>query len=132
MWMGLPDTLETLVSKYDVDDAYYIDTLNQRLAQASAVYTLPITKTNKIDAANVKLCNAEQSKQLHTAFAKARSIKADWEVEIIRKANEISSIAHAKVNIFVIKRDRERERTRVLNSIISAFLVDEGCQGWHV
>ncbi|KAK4518732.1 Rab GTPase ypt31 [Mucor velutinosus] len=97
MWMGLPDSLETLVSKYDVDDVYYIDTLNQRLAQASTVYTLPITKTNKIDTASIKLCNAEQSKQLHTAFAKARSIKADWEVEIIRKANEISSIAHTKL-----------------------------------
>lgn len=100
MWMGLPDTLETLVNKYDVDDALYVDKLDQRLAEASIVYTLPITKTNKIDASNIKLCNAEQSKQLHTAFAKARSIKADWEVEIIRKANEISSIAHAKVKQF--------------------------------
>lgn len=96
MWMGLPDTLETLVAKYDVDEAIYADKLNDILTSASIVYTLPITKTDKVQTA--KLCNAQQSKTLHTAFAEARAIKAKWEVDIIREANRISSYAHNKVN----------------------------------
>lgn len=95
MWMGLPDTLEVLVQKYDVDEAIYADKLNDILASASIVYTLPITKTDKVQAAN--LCNPQQSKTLHTAFAESRAIKAQWEVDIIREANRISSYAHNKV-----------------------------------
>jgi Xaa-Pro dipeptidase len=94
--MGLPDSLDTLMAKYDIDEAIYADQLNARLASASIVYTLPIVNTSKVGA-GVKLCSAEQSKQLHTAFADARAIKSEWEVEIIRKANKISSDAHVKV-----------------------------------
>jgi Xaa-Pro dipeptidase len=96
MWMGLPDSLDTLMAKYDIDEAIYVDQLNARLASASIVYTLPIANTSKVGT-GVKLCSADQSKQLHTAFADARAIKSDWEVEIIRQANKISSDAHVKV-----------------------------------
>jgi Xaa-Pro dipeptidase len=98
MWMGLPDSLETLASKYDVDEAVYVDKLNDILSTASIVYTLPITKNGAVDTSKVKLCNAQQSKKLHTAFAESRAIKAQWEVDIIREANRISSYAHNKVS----------------------------------
>ncbi|KAI9471819.1 MAG: peptidase M24, structural domain-containing protein [Benjaminiella poitrasii] len=96
MWMGMPDSLETLMAKYDVDEAVYVDQLDQQLLSASTVYTLPITKTDKFQA-NIKLCTAEESKKLHNAFAEARAVKSEWEIEIIRKANEISSNAHEKL-----------------------------------
>lgn len=95
----MPDSLETLTAKYDVDEAIYVDRLSEILASASAVYTLPIMKTDKLDS-NVKLCNADQSKKLHTAFAESRAYKADWEVDTIREANRISSYAHNKVDPF--------------------------------
>ncbi|GAA5815658.1 hypothetical protein MFLAVUS_009171 [Mucor flavus] len=98
MWMGMPDSLETLAAKYDVDEAIYVDKLSEILASASAVYTLPIMKTDKI-ASNVKLCGADQSKNLHTAFAESRAYKADWEVDTIREANRISSYAHNKLMV---------------------------------
>ncbi|KAI7901048.1 peptidase M24, structural domain-containing protein, partial [Cokeromyces recurvatus] len=96
MWMGMPDSLEELKAKYDVDEVVYVDQLAQHLLSASIVYTLPITKTDKLDS-EIKLCSSEESKKLHTAFAEARAIKSDWEIEIIRKANEISSNAHVKL-----------------------------------
>ena len=105
MWMGMPDSLETLVAKYDVDEAIYEDKLEGILSSASLVYTLPINKNTKVDASKVKLCQAEQSKQLHTAFADARAYKAQWEIDIIREANRISSYAHNKVCFFSIEGD---------------------------
>lgn len=101
MWMGLPDSLETLVSAYDVDEAIYADKLDDILSAASIVYTLPITKTDKVDTSKVKLCSADESHKLHVAFAEARIVKAQWEVDIIREANRISSYAHNKVNYTV-------------------------------
>lgn len=95
MWMGLPDSLETLVAKYDVDEAVYVDTLEATLAAAPIVYTLPIFTGA---SSTIAFSNDVQSKALHTAFAEARAFKADWEVEIIRKANKISSDAHVKVS----------------------------------
>ncbi|OBZ86136.1 putative Xaa-Pro aminopeptidase pepP [Choanephora cucurbitarum] len=94
MWMGLPDSLETLMEKYDIDEAIYVDQLNDRLASASIVYTLPIF-THQTD--KIHWCSSEQSKALHTAFAESRAIKADWEVALIREANRISSEAHVEL-----------------------------------
>lgn len=100
MWMGLPDTLDQLKEKYDIDEAIYFDKLNDTLSSAPVVYTLPITKTDALDKSKVKLCDQNESKLLYSAFAEARAIKADWEIEIIRKANQISSDAHMKVIVY--------------------------------
>lgn len=95
MWMGLPDSLEVLQAKYDVDQVIYADKLSSLIDSASKVYTLPITKADAIAAD--KVANATEQKKLQNAFIDARLIKADWEVEIMRKANKISSDAHVKV-----------------------------------
>lgn len=97
MWMGLPDDLDTLVQKYDVDEALYVDRLPSVLSQASVVYTLPITPTHTLDP-SVRWCSEQDKKALYTAFAEARAIKSDWEVDTIRKANRISSEAHVQVS----------------------------------
>lgn len=102
MWMGMPDSLETLIAKYDVDEVVYADKLENILSAASIVYTLPINKKENVDASKVKLCDAQESKKLHTAFADSRAIKAQWEVDIIREANRISSYAHNKVCKYII------------------------------
>lgn len=114
MWMGLPDSLETLQSKYDVDEVVYVTELKDRLASSSIVYTLPITQ---LELKNT--CSAEQSKKLHQAFAEARAIKAEWEVELIRKANTISSNAHAMVKKYIYK----KKSSFLLSNLY--YLVDE-------
>ncbi|KAG0163688.1 hypothetical protein DFQ28_011363 [Apophysomyces sp. BC1034] len=97
MWMGMPDSLETLATKYDVDEVIYLNELNDALSKASVVYTLPIVSTKKLDLTRVKLANEVQNKPLYTAFCDARAIKADWEIELIRHSNKISSDAHIKL-----------------------------------
>ncbi|CAO3587339.1 unnamed protein product [Absidia cylindrospora] len=98
MWMGLPDSLEVLQAKYNVDQVIYADQLNTLIAAASKVYTLPITKNAAIEQSSEnKLADTAEQQTLETAFIDARLIKADWEVEIMRKANKISSDAHVKL-----------------------------------
>lgn len=95
MWLGLPDSLETLQEKYDVDQVIYANELDDLLKSASKVYTLPITKTT---ISGVSYANDQERNALNVAFQEARIIKSEWEIEIMRKANKISSDAHIKVN----------------------------------
>ncbi|KAI8372777.1 peptidase M24, structural domain-containing protein [Radiomyces spectabilis] len=97
MWMGMPDSLETLRAKYDIDEAFYVDKLNERLSKASTVYTLPIADRKLLEESKASVADADKNKALYTAFVEARCVKADWEVEVIRQANKISSDAHVKL-----------------------------------
>ncbi|ORX43189.1 hypothetical protein DM01DRAFT_1313128 [Hesseltinella vesiculosa] len=94
MWMGLPDTLEQMQAKYDVDQVVYSDSLAS-LLQSQKVYVLPITKTDCLQGQAV--VSDVESKQLENAVIAARLVKADWEIEIMRQANKISSDAHIKL-----------------------------------
>lgn len=102
IWMGMPDSLETLMQKYDVDEALYAegDALQKRLSQASVVYTIPITDTSSF--LDIKWAGDEDRKKLYRAFCEARAVKDDWEIELIKKANQISSDAHIKVYCYSI------------------------------
>ncbi|KAI9479487.1 peptidase M24, structural domain-containing protein [Zychaea mexicana] len=120
IWMGLPDSLETLQAKYDVDEALYTTDLDARLKAASAVYTIPQFKLS-FDAP-VKMASEEDNKALYAAIAEARCVKADWEIEAIRKSNKISSDAHVKVMEAVKAGMNESE-------LYSAFLNESIRQG---
>ncbi|KAG2216266.1 hypothetical protein INT45_006067 [Circinella minor] len=95
VWMGYPDSLETLQTKYDVDEAIYSTELDARLKAASVVYTIP--HFNVTFNEDVKAASEEDNKALYAAICEARIIKSDWEIEVMRKANKISSDAHIKV-----------------------------------
>lgn len=92
--MGLPDSIEAMKSKYDVDEVLYVTDMAARLSAASVVYTPPIAKRGTLSA---QWADEKLNKALYTAICEARAIKADWEVDLIRKANKISSDAHVKV-----------------------------------
>ncbi|KAI9012547.1 peptidase M24, structural domain-containing protein [Phycomyces nitens] len=93
MWMGMPDSVDVLATKYDVDSVVYADQLDSRLMASSVIYTLPTTTL----VGDFNLASLEQNAALKVAFGEARAVKKDWEVEIIRQANKISSDAHVKL-----------------------------------
>ncbi|ORY95773.1 peptidase M24, structural domain-containing protein [Syncephalastrum racemosum] len=94
VWMGLPDSIETMKSKYDVDEVLYVTDMAARLSAASVVYTPPIAKKDGLTA---QWADEKLNKALYAAICEARAVKADWEVDLIRMANKISSDAHVKV-----------------------------------
>ena len=99
--MGYPDSLETLKTKYDIDEAIYSTELDALLKAASVVYTIP--HFNVTFNEDVKAASEEDNNALYAAICEARIIKADWEIEVMRKANKISSDAHIKVQKQYIK-----------------------------
>lgn len=97
IWMGEPDSIEQLKEKYDVDQVVYADQLESRLASASVVYSIPIANTKALDASKIKFAAIEDNERLYAAFCEARAVKSDWEIALIRQANDISSNAHIQV-----------------------------------
>lgn len=97
IWMGEPDSLEEMQSKYDVDQVVYADQLECRLASASVVYSIPIANTKALDVSKIKFAAADDNERLYSAFCEARAVKSDWEIALIRQANDISSNAHIQV-----------------------------------
>ncbi|OZJ02587.1 hypothetical protein BZG36_03656 [Bifiguratus adelaidae] len=97
IWMGLPPTLEELVQKYDVDEAYYSDQLESQLEKLSpsVIHVFDVYDLSKSFPAAWR-SNLVYEK-LRTALAEARVFKTEWEIEALRKINIISSEAHIEL-----------------------------------
>lgn len=96
MWMGLPDTPEQLLTKYDVDEVVCASKLGDVLQKENPdkIYTLAICD---ILSLHQNFQSKVDKESLQTAIQEARMYKAKWEVELMRKANKISSDAHIKL-----------------------------------
>lgn len=96
MWMGLPDTPEQLLTKYDVDEVVYANKLGDVLEKENPdkIYTLAICDISSLQQ---NFQSKVDKESLQTAIQEARMYKAKWEVELMRKANKISSDAHIKL-----------------------------------
>ncbi|KAK6341340.1 hypothetical protein TWF696_008418 [Orbilia brochopaga] len=89
MWSGLPLDVDGAKTKFDIDDAKYSDDLEAALT--GEILAIPEQVSERVSA-NVKL-----SKDLKTAIDECRVYKDDYEVALIRHANEISGIAHEEL-----------------------------------
>ncbi|KAG2183335.1 hypothetical protein INT43_006340 [Umbelopsis isabellina] len=96
MWMGLPDTPEQLKNKYDVHEVVYASQLEQVLQKENPekIYTLSICDVTAIPK---NLQSKVDKDSLQPAIYDARLYKAQWEVELMREINKISSDAHIKL-----------------------------------
>jgi Xaa-Pro dipeptidase len=83
IWAGLPESPEEALAKYDVDAVKLTNEVNPSLAAfgpSQSITLLPFASTN-LDS-------------LRTAIDECRVIKDTHEVALIRKANQISTLAH--------------------------------------
>jgi Xaa-Pro dipeptidase len=100
IWNGRGSTLAEALVKYDVDEVYYSDEVSGFVADwflrgqnKGCLYTLHGPQSLRLDAHKPVLDTAS----LQPAMNLSRMIKDDHEIELIRKANDISSIAHREV-----------------------------------
>ncbi|KAJ5535890.1 hypothetical protein N7513_009076 [Penicillium frequentans] len=100
IWMGPTLDREEAMDNYDVDRVLYQSSLQQEIgawlnkrAQSSLLYTVHASELPKGLPAELPL----DSSQLQQAMNAARGIKDEYEIRMIRKANEISALAHRKV-----------------------------------
>ena len=96
IWSGLPESKEEALKKYDVDDVLYTHEVNAALAaygpsKSGTVYAIAEQVSQHI---SFLAFEAVEFSPLKTAIDECRVIKDSYEIALIRKANEISTLAH--------------------------------------
>jgi Xaa-Pro dipeptidase len=92
MWSVAPPTLEEARAKFDSDDIQYTTDLEAQISKFSGtIHTLPATMEFPPLPPSLK---SKKDDELRTALHIARMVKTDYEIELIREANRISSGAH--------------------------------------
>ncbi|KAJ2383792.1 hypothetical protein H4S02_005131, partial [Coemansia sp. RSA 2611] len=90
VWIGVPPSLEEYRAAHGFDAAHYTKDISEVIGalKPSVVFTLP---------ENASACNAYSLapvEKLRAAVHEARVYKDDYEIEVMRRANQISSAAH--------------------------------------
>lgn len=114
IWNGPTITKEEAERKYDVDRVHYHAALEgdiqqwaSRNYQRDPIYILHESQKPTVPSGNLKL----DATQLLPAVDAARGVKDEHELRLIRKANEISGLAHRTIleNISKISNEAEIE-----------------------
>ena len=92
IWSGLPESKEQALKKYNVDEVRYTNEVNEILAacETQTVYAIPEQLSDHVTL-NFQTKTLDI---LREAIDECRVIKDGYEVALIRKANQISTIAH--------------------------------------
>ncbi|KAI8931236.1 hypothetical protein NX059_011584 [Plenodomus lindquistii] len=99
IWSGLPMSVDEAKAKYDIDDCKTTKDLNSHLTSTSesaqsTIYAIPEQISDHVTFLSYK---EKEFKQLKTAIEYCRVTKTDYEIALIRKANDISTAAHIAV-----------------------------------
>ncbi|KAK7967012.1 uncharacterized protein PG986_001289 [Apiospora aurea] len=102
LWFGTTPSPDECLAKSDVDNVKYIwdlpKYLNSTLADVGSLYVLRAEQIPKsLDLGLLKPTIKIDTSSLLPAMAEARVVKTDYEVAMIRRANDISSAAHRAV-----------------------------------
>lgn len=110
IWSGLPESKEDAVTKYDVDNVLYSNDVNASLAafgaSGSTVYAIPEQISDHISFLSFAKTEFDF---LRTAIDECRVVKDSYEVALIKKANEISTLAHIAAANAVLTATNEQE-----------------------
>lgn len=123
VWSGLPLSIEDAKEAYDVDEVKYSTELAKFLAglDLAATDSGPVTlftiegqvSPQISTASNVETLFAKRQNAslLKTAIDVCRSIKDEYEVALIRRANHVTALAHLAVlkNVATAQNERELE-----------------------
>ncbi|EDO17747.1 hypothetical protein Kpol_1033p53 [Vanderwaltozyma polyspora DSM 70294] len=96
MWSGKPISLEEALKKYDVDEVLYHDDLKAKLDQLKD-FTIFTTDNDNVHDDSIKARLTASDSDFFYALDEARVIKDWYEIEILRRACEISDNSHYAV-----------------------------------
>ncbi|KAI8873225.1 hypothetical protein GQ42DRAFT_118236 [Ramicandelaber brevisporus] len=95
VWTGPGDTPDELRSKYEFDEVFYHDELVEVLSELDPATVFMLNYQDPVKALPKQfVCRADTSTLLLEAVQEARVFKSPYEIEIIRQAHHISSLAH--------------------------------------
>jgi Xaa-Pro dipeptidase len=127
LWFGSTPGPDECKARYDVDDVRYTKDIRTYMYQlmtksaAQTVYLLDKTQAPEVPTMSITggSFNLDITK-LRPAMDMARVIKTDYEVAMIRKANDVSSLAHRKVAEQLLKLTNEREIEAIFSGTCTA------------
>jgi len=95
MWSVAPPTLAEAKAKFDSDSVQHTTELESQISKFKGkVHTLPATMEFPSLPSAPKISGERVTDKLREALHIARMVKTDYEIELIREANWISSGAH--------------------------------------
>lgn len=112
IWSGLPVSIEEALAAYDVDEVRYTTEINPTLASLGGAYpkaTVYAIAGQVSDHITFLEFEHKDFSALKPAVEVARVVKDEFEVALIRKANNISSAAHKAVVVKVKAAKNETE-----------------------
>jgi Xaa-Pro dipeptidase len=131
VWSGLPLTPDQAIKIYDVDDVQTSTEVNPRLADSkqfsqSTIYAIGEQVSDHITFLNFANKDVEL---LRKAIETCRVVKDDFEIALIKHANEVSTAAH----VAVMKAAKTAKNERELDGLFLKECIDRGCreQAYH-
>jgi Xaa-Pro dipeptidase len=130
LWFGSKPSAAECMRRYDVDEVRYTTHLSKFLrsyaASPSPAVTYILHPNQAPDLGQGSSSSKSQlrldASQLLPAMDRARVVKTDYEVAMVRRANDISSAAHRKVAQHILRLKNERE----IEAIIQAVCIANG------
>ncbi len=119
VWSGLPLSLEEAKEKYDVDEVKYSNDLTASITDGTNV--IGIQSHKGITTANL---GKDVNDILLEALDEARMIKDDYEIALIKKANDISYKAHLECMAKTLTLNKKNE-----TEVHGEFIYHCICQG---
>ncbi|PHH76349.1 hypothetical protein CDD80_1590 [Ophiocordyceps camponoti-rufipedis] len=116
LWFGSSPSPGECLSRYDVDDVRYVDELAgyvddfQACNPSSTIYVLHADQKPPWNQPT-RSTNPFQDSLLKPAMDRARVVKTDYEIAMIRHANDISSAAHRTIasRLHTLRSERDVE-----------------------
>lgn len=112
VWIGRGSTTEEALEKYDIDSARYSPSLSHYLEHWASkskgpIYVLHSNSTNLPVSIRYRL----NTSALQPAIDRCRVLKDEHEISLIKKANQISTLAHEAVlrNLLTFKHESQVE-----------------------
>lgn len=106
VWTGRGSTIDEALERYDIDDAQYLDddgSLSSmliafhKLGRSEELFVLENHWQRVFRQSAYRHRTGSQGRKLQHALTACRVIKDEYEIELIRKANEITAAAHKAV-----------------------------------
>lgn len=132
IWSGLPLSPSQALKLYDVDKVLPSTEVNARLAhhsqndKATTVFAIPEQVSEHVTFLNF---DRKELTALKKAIEDTRVVKDSYEVALLRKANEVSALAHAAV----VDAARSAKNERELEAVFVSACICHGCheQSYH-
>ena len=132
IWSGLPLTPPEALKKYDVDNVLPTVELNAHLShqsknnKARTVFAIPEQISDHVTFLNF---DKTELGVLKKAIEDTLVVKDDYEIALLRKANEVSALAHGAV----VEAARSAKNERELEAVFISTCICHGCreQAYH-